>query len=174
MRLDEEGLFSLALESVALEIARSTPGDLVADAFCGAGGSAIGFARAGKSVAAIDISAPRLAMARYNASLFGVSESVRFINGDCMKVIPGLAPDSIFLDPPWGGTDYIARDTFILGDFEPDGRALLDMAFSVTDSVVIRLPKNFQMSELEGFGRKYRLEENRLDGKLLHYCAYFE
>ncbi|GJM16038.1 MAG: hypothetical protein DHS20C13_13650 [Thermodesulfobacteriota bacterium] len=174
MKLDEEGLYSLALESVALEIAERTPGDLILDAFCGLGGSAIGFARAGKSVVSIEKDQSRLEMAKYNASLFEVSDRIEFINGDSLELLTTLKADTIFLDPPWGGVDYNKREKFQLTDFEPDGTILLKLAFSITDSVVIRLPKNFDFSELQSFGRNYELEDNTLDKKLLHYCVYFK
>ncbi len=173
MMLDEEGLFSLALESVALDIAEKTPGDVVVDAFCGAGGSSIGFARKGKRVISIDNNAQRLDMARYNASIFGVSNNIEFIHGDCRDMFPTLKADTVFLDPPWGGTDYNKAEKFCLSDFDPDGRELLLLSFSLTHSVVIRLPKNFAMEELDDLDRKYEMERNTLNGRLLHYCVYF-
>jgi len=174
MRLDEEGLFSLTLERVALDIANKTPGDLVVDAFCGAGGSAIGFARTGKKVIAIDASPKRLDMAKYNASLYNVSDFIEFICGDCTKLFPELNADTIFLDPPWGGTDYNEIEMFRLSDFKPDGRVLLELSFNITDAVVVRLPKNFDLAELDTFERQYRFEMNLFNGNFMHYCAYFE
>jgi len=174
MKLDEEGLYSLALESVALEIAQRTPGDFILDAFCGLGGSAIGFARSGKNVIAIDVDKTRLEMAKYNAELFDVLDRIEFISGDSLELLSILKADTIFLDPPWGGTDYNKTEKFYLSNFEPDGTELLNLAFSVSDSVVIRLPKNFDFKELEKFGKYYELESNTLDRKLLHYCAYFD
>jgi len=173
MKLDKEGLFSLALETVALQIAEKTSGDLILDAFCGVGGSAIGFARTGKSVVAIERDQTRLEMAKFNASLFDVSDKIEFIHGDSVELLINLKADTIFLDPPWGGTNYNLAEKFLLTNFEPDGTKLLNLSFSITDSVVMRLPKNFDLSELESFGRKFELESNILDGKLLHYCAYF-
>jgi trimethylguanosine synthase len=173
MMLDEEGLFSLALESVALHIAEKSPGDIIVDAFCGAAGSMIGFARKGKKVIAVDNNARRLGMARHNARLFDVEDHIEFIQGDCRDIIPTLKADTVFLDPPWGGTDYNKAEKFSLSDFEPDGREILDLSFSLTPSVVLRLPKNFNMNELDKLGREYETERNTLNGRLLHYCVYF-
>jgi len=174
MELDEEGLFSLTLQPVALDIAEKTPGGLVADAFCGAGGMAIAFARSGKRVIAIDNDEDRLGMARRNAALFGVGDAIDFLYGDTLEILPSLKPDSVFLDPPWGGTDYGEKGKFHLSDFDPDGRKLLNLAFSISESVVMRLPKNFELSELDSIGRDYGLEENMPDGRLIHYCVYFK
>jgi len=174
MELDEEGLFSLALQPVALEIAMKTPGKVVVDAFCGAGGMAIGFARRGKRVIAVDDNKARLSMAKRNAALFGVEGAIDFLLGDALGILPTLKADAIFLDPPWGGTDYNEKGQFYLRDFEPNGRKLLDLAFTLSGAVVMRLPKNFELSELDTIGRDYELEENMLDGRLLHYCVYFK
>ncbi len=174
MEFDEEGLFSLALENIALEIASRTPGKVVADAFCGVGGMAIGFARAGKEVIAIESNNKRLGMAKSNAALFGVEDAVYFMHGDTTDLLPTLKPDTVFLDPPWGGTDYNERGKFSFSDFDPDGITLLNLAFTVSDSVVMRLPKNFDLDELDTIGREYKIQENKFDGGLLHYCVYFK
>jgi len=173
MRMDEEGLFSLALETVALEIAERTPGEVVLDAFCGVGGMTIGFARTGKKVIAVDNDRKRLEMAKYNAGIFGVGDKIEFIYGDCKVVFSTLVPDTVFLDPPWGGTDYNQVSKFSLSDFEPDGSELLNMAFELSDSVVMRLPKNFDFEELKDINRSFEISRNTLNGKLLHYCVYF-
>ena len=173
MEFNEEGLFSLALESVALDIAEKTPGKTVADAFCGAGGMAIGFARVGKKVVAIDNNQKRLGMAERNASLFGVGSTIDFLLGDTEDLLPTLNPDAVFLDPPWGGTDYNEKGKFNFSDFESDGAKLIELAFSVCDWVVMRVPKNFDLPELESIGREYEMEKNMFKGLLLHYCVYF-
>jgi len=174
MEFDEEGLFSLTPGKVALQIADKTSGNLIVDAFCGVGGSAIGFALKGKSVIAIDNSSDRLSMAKNNSEVFGVSSLIEFVEGDCMQILPTLKPDSIFLDPPWGGTDYGNITEFKLSNFEPDGKSLLNLSFSITNSVVMRLPKNFDLDELKRINRDYKLQENYLKGQLLHYCVYFK
>ena len=107
MEFDEEGLFSLTPRKVALQIADKTSGDLVIDAFGGVGGSAIGFALSGKKVIAIDNSSDRLSMAKNNSEIFGVYSLIEFVEGDCMQILPVIKADTIFLDPPWGGTDYL-------------------------------------------------------------------
>lgn len=173
MEFDEEGLFSLTPRKVALDIADNTTGNIIVDAFCGVGGSAIGFALKGKSVIAIDNSSDRLSMAKNNSEIFGVYSLIEFVEGDCMQILPTLKTDTIFLDPPWGGTDYLKINEFKLSNFEPDGKSLLDLSFSITNSVAMRLPKNFVLDELNRLNRKYELEENYLHDQFLHYCVYF-
>ncbi|MCH6575863.1 MAG: hypothetical protein IH795_11805 [Bacteroidetes bacterium] len=173
MEFDEEGLFSLTPQKVALQIADNTAGNIIVDAFCGVGGSAIGFALKGKSVIAIDNSSDRLSMAKNNSDIFGVSSLIEFVEGDCMRILPEIKADTIFLDPTWGGTDYGNITEIKLSNFDPDGRYLLDLSFSITNSVVMRLPKNFDLDELKRINRDYKLQENSLKGQFLHYCVYF-
>ena len=73
------------------------------DACCGAGGNAIGFARAGCRVTAIELDAGRLAMAKHNASLYGVGDRIEWICDDARNVLPARrATDCLwFLDVPW-------------------------------------------------------------------------
>jgi SAM-dependent methyltransferase len=106
-RLDEEGRWSLTPEALAERLGRQAarafgPDAHVVDAGCGAGGNAIGFARAGLRVTALEASAERLALASHNARVYGVEGRVRFVHGDALALLPRLRGDLLFLDPPWG------------------------------------------------------------------------
>ncbi|MEM8953386.1 MAG: methyltransferase domain-containing protein [Verrucomicrobiota bacterium] len=171
--LDEEALYSLAIQEVALEISDAILGESVVDAFCGAGGLSIAMARRGKRVIAIDCSAERIRMARENAMVFEVEGEIEFICGDALQLVPALEADAILLDPPWGGTGYGRQERFLLSDFQPDGAELLEAAFASFREVVMRLPKNFCFPEIERLGRSFRIQENRNRDELLHYCVYF-
>src|SRR5204863_9636209 len=61
-RLVEDGRYSLAPEIIALEMAERVSGKHVVDLGAGAGGNAIGFARAGCTVTATEQDAKRLAL----------------------------------------------------------------------------------------------------------------
>ncbi len=100
VRLDDEGRWSLTPEELALALGKEAGGQPVIDATAGCGGNAIGFARAGCAVTAIDRDPVRLALARHNAALYGVS--IRFLVGDAATLIPTMPPALVFVDPPWG------------------------------------------------------------------------
>jgi len=173
MQIDVEGLYSLAQQSIMDQITTLIPGETAIDAFCGAGGSAIGLARAGKQVISIDSDAKRIAMARHNAALFEVEDRIEFRVGDTLKILPTLRADAIFLDPPWGGPDYSKQAKFHLKDFSPDGTTLLELSLDRATQVIIRIPRNFEMSELSPYDGTFNLTENYLNQKLMHYTAYF-
>ena len=107
-RFDAEARRSLTPEALALAIGERARGLSVLDAGCGAGGNAIGFARAGCAVTAIELDGGRLSMARHNAGLYGVADRIRFIAGDADELVPSLNADLLFIDPPWGA-DYDKR-----------------------------------------------------------------
>jgi len=104
-RLDEEGRLSLTPEALAVAIGERATGRDVVDATCGCGGNAIGFARAGCAVVAVDVSAERLELARHNARLYGVADRISFVCADAREVVPNLATDLVFVDPPWSAPD---------------------------------------------------------------------
>lgn len=109
-RLDEEGRVSLTPEAQALEIgqwARSVAGPeaLVLDAGAGAGGSAIGFARAGLRVLAVERDASRLGLLRHNARVYGVADRIEARVGDAVEAAASLHAQVLHVDPPWG-TDW--------------------------------------------------------------------
>ncbi|MBX2799828.1 MAG: methyltransferase domain-containing protein [Myxococcales bacterium] len=111
-RLDAEGRTSLTPESLAVDIGRQAAGWTVVDATCGAGGNAIGFARAGCQVVAIDVDAHRLQDAAHNAALYGVADQIRFVHGRAEDHLSLVDADLLFVDPPWG-VDYDRSRTTI-------------------------------------------------------------
>ncbi len=111
-RVDEDGRRFLTPEQLALNLARRARrtgrAQQVLDPCAGCGGNAIGFARAGCSVVAIELNPDRLALARHNARVYGVGNQISFIHGDARELVPEIAADLVFLDPPWGEPDRIA------------------------------------------------------------------
>ena len=101
-RLDQEGRWSLTPERLALALGRRHAGATVLDACCGLGGNAIGFARAGCTVVAIERNRGRLSAARHNARLYGVADQIDIIEGDARREVGRRRADVLFLDVPWG------------------------------------------------------------------------
>ncbi|MGK0358942.1 MAG: hypothetical protein ACI9U2_001236 [Bradymonadia bacterium] len=146
-RLDDEGKTSLTPEALALELGERAGGVHVIDACAGAGGNAIGFARAGCTVTAIEIDPARLAMARHNASLYGVAHRIEFIAGDATAIVPGRKADLMFIDPPWGAR--YNKERVVLQDLPPC-EAVLESARHIARRW-IKAPPSFDPATLPGY-----------------------
>lgn len=146
-RLDREGKISLTPEALALELGERARGLRVIDAFAGAGGNAIGFARAGCAVTAIELDPERLAMARHNARVYGVADRIEFLAGDARELLSGRAADLLFLDPPWG--ENYDRERVALGDLPPCAE-ILDAAREIPTKW-IKVPPSFDPATLPGY-----------------------
>lgn len=143
-RFDDEGRFSLTPEALALALARPLRGRTVIDATCGAGGNAIGFARAGVRVTAIERDAARLALARANAALYGVADRIRFLHGDARALLPSITADLVFVDPPWGTEWDRARTTLAA---LPLLAALLPLARGRFPTIWAKVPPSFDPAD---------------------------
>ncbi len=101
VQIDTAAKLGLTPERLAVDIARRAGKLQVIDTCCGAGGNAIGFARAGCTVTAIEIDAARLAMAQHNAAVYGVADRIEWLHGDACELLPRLLADLWFVDVPW-------------------------------------------------------------------------
>lgn len=134
IRLDDDARASLTPQHAAEAIAARLQGSTVVDGFCGAGGNAIAFARAGKRVVAIDTRADRIAQARHNARIYGVADRITFLHGDFFTLAPPA--DACFLDPPWAAGDGLLQRAW---DF---GRAQYRRG-------IVKLPRTFAVPAAE-------------------------
>lgn len=146
-RAEGEGRYSLTPASLAHQIGLLAEGRSVVDACCGSGGNAIGFARAGCAVTAIERDPERLVEARHNARLYGVSDRLTFVHGDALDEVPRRTAALLFVDPPWG-LDYDKRCSeraqFPLLD------ALIARVRSGYDAIWAKVPGSFAVSSVGG------------------------
>jgi trimethylguanosine synthase len=97
---------------IAEHVASSVPKEkcILIDAFAGAGGNTIAFAKSGKwrRVYAIEKDPSILECARHNAEIYGVQDRITWFEGDCFEIVKNQLKDVgdysvIFASPPWGG-----------------------------------------------------------------------
>ncbi|KAI6126833.1 Tgs1 protein [Pisolithus sp. B1] len=146
--LDEEGWYSVTPECIASQIAERCRCDVILDAFCGVGGNAIAFAKTCHRVIAMDNSPTRLALARHNATIYGVADRIEFVLADYITfahsylarweatatshpIDPGAdskrrSIDVVFLSPPWGGPEYISRQLHGTNDISDTDAGAVD------------------------------------------------
>ncbi len=172
IQTDAIGLYSVTPDKTAKQIAEPVTGETVVDAFCGIGGNAIAFGAVCSKVIAIDIDEARLNMAKHNAAVYDRT-NIEFMVGNFLQLAPTLKADTVFLDPPWGGPQYINKREFTLADFSPDGRTLLDIAFQYFSKVILRVPANFRMAELDLIDKTFGTQDNFIHGQLISKTIYF-
>jgi trimethylguanosine synthase len=174
IQTDAVGLYSVTPEKTAKEIAKEIRSEVkaetIVDAFCGIGGTAIAFAGVSRKIYAIDTDHGRLDMARHNAGIYG-RDNIEFIQGDFLMLAPQLKADAVFLDPPWGGPAFAEKPRFKLSDFSPDGRQLLEIAFQHFPRVILRVPAQFDFTELSNYN--YHIQPNLLEGRIISKTIYF-
>lgn len=173
MWMDLEGLYSLDLQALMLPLAAELRAERVTDLFCGIGGAAIAFARAGKQVEAFDREPARLEFARHNAALFGVQERISFREGEALALLDAPRDTALYLDPPWGGPDYGTQPVFPLAGFVPDGAVLLRLALQASREVLFKLPKNIDLDALRRIAEPTAIFANSLEGQLKYHTALF-
>ncbi|KAI5694689.1 hypothetical protein M8J75_003314 [Diaphorina citri] len=177
--MDEESWYSVTPEKVAQHIAsRCKASDVVIDGFCGCGGNTIQFAAICQKVISIDIDPAKLRLAQHNASVYGVSHKIQFIQGDFFALAPSLQGDVVFLSPPWGGPEY-ARSSFSIDNIFPEqggGRRLFQVARGISPNVGYYLPRTsdvFELIPLAGEGNVCEVEQNFVGRKFVAITAYY-
>lgn len=97
---------------IAAHLASAAPSgrSILVDAFAGAGGNTIAFAKTGrwKRVYAIEKDPVTLQCAKHNAKVYGVENKITWFEGDCFEILKNQLKDLgpyaiIFASPPWGG-----------------------------------------------------------------------
>jgi len=144
-RLDDEGRWSLTPEKLAFALGQRAPTTVV-DATCGAGGNAIGFARAGTRVVAIEKDRHRAELARHNARVYGVADKVDVRVGDAAELLADIDAELCFVDPPWEGYDAVRcelQHLTVLSHILP--------ATERFEQVWLKLPPSFVTADLPGF-----------------------
>jgi release factor glutamine methyltransferase len=111
------------LVETVLDLVREIASPAVADVGTGSGAIAVSVAamRPDASVAATDISADALDVARSNAARHGVADRVRFLQGDLLEPLmaEGIRPDVIASNPPYVSHDAAAALPREIREFEP-------------------------------------------------------
>ncbi|KAG8698528.1 hypothetical protein FRC08_005863 [Ceratobasidium sp. 394] len=200
--LDEEGWYSVTPEKIANQIAERCRCDTVIDAFCGVGGNAIAFAQTCERVIALDISPIRLAIAKHNATIYGVADRIEFILCDYISFAHSFSSlpesqqrriDVVFLSPPWGGPSYISglstttgteadsegaqSSVYALKSLIPlPGPELFALSSKISKNVAMFLPRNTDVEEISALappGQIVEIEEEWMGSKLKALTCYF-
>lgn len=127
-------------------------------------------------VIALDTSPTRLALARHNATLHGLSAQIEFVLADfrtfaASRMVSHATSESesaaaaagssstgrerkidvVFLSPPWGGPEYLAGPTYSLAQTQPEPAGeLFRLARLMTSNVAFYVPRNTMLEDIAG------------------------
>lgn len=113
----------------------------VTDATACVGGDTIHFAKAFRTVNAIECNATHHAMLLHNLGVYG-RQNVRVHLGDALRVLPTLQQDLVFMDPPWGGRDYARKSRISLALSGVPLATVVRRMLHHTPLVALKLPRN--------------------------------
>lgn len=132
--------------SCGLTISEAT----ITDATASIGGNVFAFATCFGKVNAIEKVEPTAQMLLHNLQLSGLSSNVTVWCGDSSKVAlvaDKMKQDVVFLDPPWGGLEYIKEDSLSLFLEEKNLRQICIEWALHAKLIVLKLPLNFNYIE---------------------------
>jgi len=158
LQMDSTALYSVTERPLAkiqskIALAFSTKGEnsVITDGTACVGGNTCMFAEDFKSVIACENDDERFDMLCNNLEALKVREKVQPMKGDYTTLHDKIKQDMIFLDPPWGGTDYRSRDKVIcllntinVGELTTSIRKC-DPDVHV---IILKLPCNYDMEDL--------------------------
>ncbi|GAB1195123.1 RNA cap guanine-N2 methyltransferase-domain-containing protein [Aspergillus pseudonomiae] len=176
--LTDDAWFGVTPEPVANKIAEhiasAAPASrmILVDAFAGAGGNTIAFARSGrwKRVYAIEKNPAVLQCAKHNAKIYGVEDKITWFEGDSLQIVNNqlkeLGPYSVlFASPPWGGPGYRSDKVFNMSTMEPYSLGTLYGEYALfTDHIVLYLPRTSDVKQLA------KLVKDGEKATVMHYC----
>ena len=98
----------------AIALLGASPGERVADLFCGLGNFTLAIARTGAEVVGVEVSSELIRRAVVNAGTNGLQEATRFVEMNLYETgVPGLAGlgrfDRMLLDPPRDGAIEVIK-----------------------------------------------------------------
>ncbi|KAL1620313.1 putative diacylglycerol O-acyltransferase tgs1 [Diplodia seriata] len=162
--------------AIAEQIANAVPASktTIIDAFAGAGGNAIAFARSNRwdRIFAFEKDPDVLKCAKHNAEVYGVAKKIWWVEGDCFEIMKtrfSSFDESIvvFASPPWGGPTYRGETVFNLKTMQPYNLNKLYRSFTkITNEVVLYLPRTSDLNQLA----KYVPEGHKI--QVAHYCMW--
>lgn len=118
---------------------------IITDATAGLGGNTLSFAKLFQHVNAIEKECGTYKILEHNLREYGYS-NVTLINDDFMNVYKSLHQHVIFIDPPWGGKNYMKHKNLRLKISDIDIENICGLLRN--NIIVLKLPINYDFQYL--------------------------
>jgi 16S rRNA G966 N2-methylase RsmD len=185
-KYDNEAVFSVTNQIISDEIVRclvylgAKETDKVVDSTACIGGNVFSFTNYFKTIYAIEWSKKKVGMLKANLDILDDNYStfeksrVSVIHGNCLDyILPEssyfIQSDILFIDPPWGGTNYKERTIMDLWIYKnshtpSDRLELFEIISKVADGdsppkfIVLKVPLNYNLNNIQKVNEKYKVE----------------
>ena len=117
-----------------------TPKCIITDATAGIGGNALYFCNQFKNVNAVEIDNNLEKVLKYNLTKYS-NKHVYFVSYNVIKFM--LKQDIIFIDPPWGGSEYKSKKKINLYLDNINVLDIVEQMYNYTTIVCLKVPNNF-------------------------------
>lgn len=157
IQMDETSTFSVTdyktsdiISDIIISLHGVNKKSTIVDGTSCVGGNVISFAKYFKHVYAIELNENRLDILKNNINVYGLDKNISVLNGDITEIYKELPiVDVYFLDPPWGGVEYLKNTKL---DLYLSNIHLANFCMMLTDFtkfIVLKLPINFNEENFE-------------------------
>jgi 16S rRNA G966 N2-methylase RsmD len=119
------------------------------------GGNTISFVKKRFNVISVELNPERYKILLHNLTLCNMDKKVKVYNKNLLDIYKRFKVDVIFMDPPWGGIEYVEKESI---DLYLDKIELAEVCFKMknyTTYIAIKTPINFNYT-----GFKQKIIEN--------------
>ena len=144
----------------------------ITDACANNGGNTINFALRFNKVNAIEINKTEFDILEHNIKVYKL-KNIKTINDDYLKQMFNIKQDVVFIDAPWGGTQYY-KSTFL--DLFLGAENIIDIVKKLYDKklfklCVLKVPKNYNFQNIFNWNpMKFHIHTLQ---KFVIICIYF-
>jgi len=119
---------------------------VITDATGNVGSDSIMLALNFKHVNSIEMSIDQYKVLQHNVSVYGLQDKMTLINNDSLKALKNLKQDVIYIDAPWGGTDYKNKTSMSLFMSEKELSYIYEEYKSLCKLMIFKVPKNYNFT----------------------------
>ena len=135
---------------------------VITDATANMGGNTINFAKNFSKVNSVEIIPLHCKFLENNIKQYNLSKNVNIKCNDYFDVMLELKQDVIFIDPPWGGTDYKRVPYLDLSLNNVDIGDIINKLKKNAKLIIIKVPKNFNLTKIVRTSNFKKIEINKV------------
>lgn len=159
--------------------ARDSANLTIVDATACIGGNTIQFGRDFARVIAVEINARNYTALKHNVQLYttrgrggrpAITADIETIHGDFIDLLCKNAvqrADAVFIDPPWGGPEYRARERVRLG---LSGWDMTEITARLPQHVFLKLPANYDVEHVRGALSPRVIQQHTVGKYIILHC----